>query len=186
MGIMCKEQDEDQWRSAWQSHTSLVDVIAKELDEVGIYAVGARTRAVQRAACACASVALTPSWSLKLLRPKSCKRNASMLQYRESEDPGKMAISRMALTERGQSLSKPNAKSKVHHGSTVDKVRSDGAMGRESHPRRRCVCSGSPQKVYSTYFRNFQKGCLVTFWHSVTGAGSRCDCRRVWRGTPPG
>ena len=53
---------------------SLVDAIAKELDEVGIYAVGARTRAVQRAACACASVALTPSWSLKLLRPKSCKQ----------------------------------------------------------------------------------------------------------------
>ena len=127
MGTMCKEH-EDQWHSAWQSRTSHVDAIAKELGEVGIYAVGARTRAVQRATCACASVALTPSWSLKLLRPKSCKRNASALQYGESEDPGKMAISRMALTERDQSLSKPNAKSKVHHGDAVDKVRPDGAM----------------------------------------------------------
>ena len=103
---------------AWASRrTFLIDAFAQEVEEVGIRTPGARTRAVQVwAARAEARAALESSICLMLTYvrvPASHANRSRTLHYGESEDPAKMAISRLALTERGPSFPNPAAKSRM-------------------------------------------------------------------------
>ena len=97
-----------------------VDAVAEELEEVGIRTPGARTRAVQPwAARAGPRDALRASICSTRTHPIVPVSNASRsctLQCGESVDPAKMANSRMALTARGLSFTKSNAKSRKDGG----------------------------------------------------------------------
>ena len=99
---------------AWASQrTFLIDAFAQEVEEVGIRTPGARTRAVQVwAARAGAPATLESSICLMLPRPRVPASNANRsrtLYYGESEDPAKMANSRLTLTGRGPSFPNPKA-----------------------------------------------------------------------------
>ena len=97
-----------------------VDAVAEELEEVGIRTPGARTRAVQPwAARAGPRDALRASICSTRTHPIVPVSNASRsctLQCGERVDPAKMANSRMALTARGLSFTKSNAKSRKDGG----------------------------------------------------------------------
>ena len=94
--------------------TLLIDAFAQQVEEVGIHTCGARTRAVQQwAARAEARAALEASICSMLTYvrvPASNANRSRTLYYGKSEDPAKMAISRLALTERGPGFLNPKAK----------------------------------------------------------------------------